>query len=101
MSLTSKMLTVTQEQINISSTTCYDISIPSEDLNIIHSKDLLIYATAGAGGNSYYANAIACILRSNTPKRPIVGRIKYNTDLVGSDVVSISGFQTTSRVAFH
>ena len=65
---------------------CYDINVPISDRNTYLDYDLLIYATASSGGNTFYANAIACSHRSTSPYRPIIGRIRYNVDQVGNHV---------------
>jgi leishmanolysin len=99
--MTADILSVTQEQLSVTVSRCFDIDVPPGDRNVFVNYDMVIYATAEAAGSSFFANAVACQLRVTDPRRPLVGRIKYNTDLVGADVITKAGFQVVSRVAMH
>jgi hypothetical protein len=95
------LMTVTQEQIMTTSTTCYsDTNIPAAVQNAYLNYDLYIFGNTVSSG-SFYANAVACVLRATSPRRSIFGRIAWNTAQVTSSATSELGYQLNIRVMMH
>ena len=61
---------------------------------------LLLVTAKPAPEHFYYATAQTCASRKTTPKRPIAGRISWNTASVNKFMTN-SGFQFGVRIGIH